>query len=70
MLDSTYKAVCVCAQARARKQGKQELTELCRLQDVCDRVSAEETGAKDAVAAMIKRLAHRNANVQLYTLEV
>ena len=25
---------------------------------------------KDAVAAMIKRLAHRNANVQLYTLEV
>jgi hypothetical protein len=26
--------------------------------------------AKDAVAAMIKRLAHRNANVQLYTLEV
>lgn len=26
--------------------------------------------AKDAVAAMIRRLAHRNANVQLYTLEV
>ena len=26
--------------------------------------------SKDAVAAMIKRLAHRNANVQLYTLEV
>ena len=26
--------------------------------------------AKDAVAALIKRLAHRNANVQLYTLEV
>jgi hypothetical protein len=26
--------------------------------------------AKDVVAAMIKRLAHRNANVQLYTLEV
>ncbi|KAL8971149.1 MAG: hypothetical protein Q9183_001193 [Haloplaca sp. 2 TL-2023] len=25
--------------------------------------------AKDAVASMIKRLAHRNANVQLYTLE-
>lgn len=25
---------------------------------------------KDAVAALIKRLAHRNANVQLYTLEV
>ncbi|KAL8759533.1 MAG: hypothetical protein Q9184_003579, partial [Pyrenodesmia sp. 2 TL-2023] len=38
--------------------------------DVCDRVSAEETGAKDAVASMIKRLAHRNANVQLYTLEL
>lgn len=26
--------------------------------------------AKEAVAAMIKRLTHRNANVQLYTLEV
>lgn len=26
--------------------------------------------AKDVVASMIKRLAHRNANVQLYTLEV
>ena len=26
--------------------------------------------AKEAVASMIKRLAHRNANVQLYTLEV
>lgn len=25
---------------------------------------------KDVVSAMIKRLAHRNANVQLYTLEV
>ncbi|KAF2472637.1 uncharacterized protein BDR25DRAFT_302749 [Lindgomyces ingoldianus] len=38
--------------------------------DVCDKVGSEETGAKDAVAAMIKRLAHRNANVQLYTLEL
>ncbi|KAI9871487.1 MAG: ESCRT-0 subunit protein hse1 [Pleopsidium flavum] len=38
--------------------------------DVCDRVSGEDTGAKDVVASMIKRLAHRNANVQLYTLEV
>ncbi|EAW11305.1 ESCRT-0 subunit protein HSE1 [Aspergillus clavatus NRRL 1] len=38
--------------------------------DVCDKVAAEESGAKDAVAAMIKRLAHRNANVQLYTLEL
>ncbi|KAJ5225912.1 hypothetical protein N7468_007137 [Penicillium chermesinum] len=38
--------------------------------DVCDKVSAEESGAKEAVAAMIKRLAHRNANVQLYTLEL
>jgi hypothetical protein len=28
------------------------------------------SSAKDAVAALIKRLAHRNANVQLYTLEV
>ncbi|KAL2044828.1 hypothetical protein N7G274_002603 [Stereocaulon virgatum] len=38
--------------------------------DVCDRVGGEDTGAKDAVASMIKRLAHRNANVQLYTLEL
>jgi len=38
--------------------------------DVCDKAGASDTGAKDAVAAMIKRLAHRNANVQLYTLEL
>jgi signal transducing adaptor molecule len=38
--------------------------------DVCDKVMAEENGGKDTVASMIKRLAHRNANVQLYTLEV
>ncbi|KAH9211899.1 hypothetical protein DL95DRAFT_525435 [Leptodontidium sp. 2 PMI_412] len=38
--------------------------------DVCDKVTTEDSGAKDAVAAMIKRLAHRNANVQLYTLEL
>lgn len=38
--------------------------------DVCDKVTTEDSGAKDAVATMIKRLAHRNANVQLYTLEV
>ncbi|KAM5450743.1 ESCRT-0 subunit protein hse1 [Microsporum audouinii] len=38
--------------------------------DVCDKVSSDSSGAKDAVAAMIRRLAHRNANVQLYTLEL
>lgn len=38
--------------------------------DVCDKVTGEDNGAKDAVATMIRRLAHRNANVQLYTLEV
>ncbi|RKF62750.1 Class E vacuolar protein-sorting machinery protein hse1 [Erysiphe neolycopersici] len=38
--------------------------------DVCDKVTAEESGAKDAVLSLIKRLAHRNANVQLYTLEL
>lgn len=38
--------------------------------DVCDRVSSSDSGSKDVVAAMIKRLAHRNANVQLYTLEL
>ncbi|KAK5103153.1 signal transducing kinase of the PAK [Lithohypha guttulata] len=38
--------------------------------DVCDKVNGSDAGGKDAVAAMIKRLAHRNANVQLYTLEL
>ncbi|CAK1354838.1 Class E vacuolar protein-sorting machinery protein hse1 [Cercospora beticola] len=38
--------------------------------DVCDRVSANPSGAAQATAALIKRLAHRNANVQLYTLEL
>lgn len=38
--------------------------------DVCDKVSGSDAGPKEAVAAMIKRLAHRNANVQLYTLEL
>ena len=38
---------------------------------MCDKANSNnETGAKDVVAAMIKRLAHRNANVQLYTLEL
>ena len=38
--------------------------------DVVDRVSASASGPQQAVAALIKRLAHRNANVQLYTLEL
>ncbi|OJD30320.1 class e vacuolar protein-sorting machinery protein hse1 [Diplodia corticola] len=38
--------------------------------DVCDKVGASDSGAKDVVAALIKRMAHRNANVQLYTLEL
>lgn len=38
--------------------------------DVCDRVSASPQGPANAIAALIKRLAHRNANVQLYTLEL
>ncbi|KAK3381665.1 VHS domain-containing protein [Podospora didyma] len=40
------------------------------IMEVCDRVSSDQSGAKEAVQSMIKRLAHRNANVQLYTLEV
>ena len=35
-----------------------------------DQAKSDFDRAKDAVASMIKRLAHRNANVQLYTLEV
>lgn len=38
--------------------------------DVCDRTNSADSGPKDVVAAMIKRLHHRNANVQLYTLEL
>ncbi len=38
--------------------------------DVCDRASSEASGPKDVVQALIKRMGHRNANVQLYTLEV
>ncbi|CAM1502029.1 Fc.00g040130.m01.CDS01 [Cosmosporella sp. VM-42] len=38
--------------------------------EVCDKVSGDPNGAKEAVQSMIRRLAHRNANVQLYTLEV
>ncbi|KAL7799195.1 hypothetical protein V8C37DRAFT_366950 [Trichoderma ceciliae] len=38
--------------------------------EVCDKVSGDQNGSKEAVQSMIKRLAHRNANVQLYTLEL
>ncbi|KAK5661920.1 hypothetical protein OQA88_10029 [Cercophora sp. LCS_1] len=41
-----------------------------KIMEVCDRVMNDQNGAKEAVQSMIKRLAHRNANVQLYTLEV
>lgn len=40
------------------------------IMEVCDRVSGDSNGSQSAVQALIKRLAHRNANVQLYTLEV
>ncbi|TLS24463.1 hypothetical protein PpBr36_08715 [Pyricularia pennisetigena] len=40
------------------------------IMEVCDRVAGDDNGAKEAVQALIRRLAHRNANVQLYTLEV
>ena len=38
--------------------------------EVCDKVSGDPNGPNQAVQSLIKRLAHRNANVQLYTLEV
>ncbi|KAL2109181.1 hypothetical protein VUR80DRAFT_2835 [Thermomyces stellatus] len=38
--------------------------------DLCDRVGADGDGPKEVVQSVIKRLAHRNANVQLYTLEL
>ncbi|KAK4238467.1 class E vacuolar protein-sorting machinery protein HSE1 [Achaetomium macrosporum] len=40
------------------------------IMEVCDRVSGDPNGPKESVQSLIKRLAHRNANVQLYTLEV
>lgn len=40
------------------------------IMEVCDRVSGDSNGSQQSVQALIKRLAHRNANVQLYTLEV
>ncbi|ROW13434.1 hypothetical protein VPNG_04382 [Cytospora leucostoma] len=40
------------------------------IMEVCDRVSSDTNGSQQAVQALIKRLAHRNANVQLYTLEL
>jgi signal transducing adaptor molecule len=40
------------------------------IMELCDRVASDQNGPKEAVQSMIKRLAHRNANVQLYTLEV
>lgn len=38
--------------------------------EVCDKVLGDQNGPKEAVQSLIRRLAHRNANVQLYTLEV
>ncbi|KKA27641.1 hypothetical protein TD95_001740 [Thielaviopsis punctulata] len=38
--------------------------------DLCDRVSNDDKGPKDVIQSVIKRLTHRNANVQLYTLEL
>ncbi|XDG05971.1 hypothetical protein ABKA04_005586 [Annulohypoxylon sp. FPYF3050] len=38
--------------------------------EVCDKVTSDPNGPNQAVQSLIKRLAHRNANVQLYTLEL
>ncbi|KAG6005172.1 hypothetical protein E4U21_000364 [Claviceps maximensis] len=38
--------------------------------EVCDKVTGNTNGPKEAAQSMMKRLAHRNANVQLYTLEL
>ncbi|KAG8750830.1 ESCRT-0 subunit protein hse1, partial [Ceratobasidium sp. 423] len=41
------------------------------LLNLCDKVSEEgEQGARNVTAALLKRLTHRNANVQLYSLSV
>ena len=51
-----------------KNQGRLLLTMLLFLKDCI--LTVLRYSAKDVVAALIKRLAHRNANVQLYTLEV
>ncbi|KAG9077925.1 ESCRT-0 subunit protein hse1, partial [Ceratobasidium sp. 370] len=39
--------------------------------NLCDKVSEDgEQGARNVIAALLKRLTHRNANVQLYALSV
>ncbi|KAF2972850.1 hypothetical protein GQX73_g763 [Xylaria multiplex] len=38
--------------------------------DLCDKVSSDSNGPNQVIQGLIKRLAHRNANVQLYTLEL
>ena len=38
--------------------------------EVCDKVSNDPSGPNQVIQSIIKRLAHRNANVQLYTLEL
>lgn len=38
--------------------------------EVCDKVSNDPNGPNQVIQSIIKRLAHRNANVQLYTLEL
>ncbi|KAI1437036.1 hypothetical protein GGR50DRAFT_700696 [Xylaria sp. CBS 124048] len=38
--------------------------------DLCDKVSSNANGPNQVIQGLIKRLAHRNANVQLYTLEL
>ncbi|KAK7041575.1 hypothetical protein VNI00_009162 [Paramarasmius palmivorus] len=39
--------------------------------NLCDKVQDEgETGARDVIASILKRLAHRNPNVQLYALSL
>ncbi|KAI0391945.1 hypothetical protein F5Y17DRAFT_438613 [Xylariaceae sp. FL0594] len=38
--------------------------------DLCDKVSSDTNGPNQVIQGLIKRLAHRNANVQLYTLEL
>ncbi|KAF8598303.1 hypothetical protein BDV93DRAFT_451284 [Ceratobasidium sp. AG-I] len=41
------------------------------LLNLCDKVGEEgEQGARNVIAALLKRLTHRNANVQLYALSV
>ncbi|KAJ1658137.1 ESCRT-0 subunit protein hse1 [Dispira simplex] len=55
----------------AKATGEDLVTENWELfMNICDRIGRSETNARDCMAAIQKRMLHRNANVVLYTLSL